>query len=371
MPVKDYGVWKALPVRYTFETNQDDRSISPHLSLFFADGEGGEGRAAVNIKSGDRQGSRLAAWILPQGCDKFRHPIVRGLASLKNGFHPLAGTAEQRSRGGLALDFIRDNLFQRSQGRILPHDVPRANNDILDALKPLLDEAIATQATVYIYGSHFDDGKGGKGIHNIHQNQGNPTRFAEDDGVYQDGGILIQFDGYWAAIFIAFASQAIHTDDRPAHAGHPRPRDNYRTWADFLLPEGDKEAQAEIDLADTSVVIRVAVIHSVGQSTPWGGGPAPLAAEVKLLNRTTAEVDLTGWSIRSRTGHVFELKPGLRIPVGKARMISVPGVYLSKEGGTITLFNNWERKVHGVAYYNEDYDSGAAKVPFSSVLSFS
>ena len=35
----------------------------------------------------------------------------------------------------------------------------------------------------------------GNGIHDIHMNQGNSGRFVQDDGVYQDGGLLVHFPG--------------------------------------------------------------------------------------------------------------------------------------------------------------------------------
>ena len=60
----------------------------------------------------------------------------------------------------------------------------------------------------------------GNGIHDIHMNQGNTGRFVDDDGVYQDGGLLVQFADQheWVAIFLKFQSQAWHTDDRTGHS---------------------------------------------------------------------------------------------------------------------------------------------------------
>ena len=60
----------------------------------------------------------------------------------------------------------------------------------------------------------------GNGVHDIHMNQGNSGRFRDDDGVWQDGGLLFQFPGEdrWVAIFLAFQSQAWHTDDTTGHA---------------------------------------------------------------------------------------------------------------------------------------------------------
>ena len=46
-------------------------------------------------------------------------------------------------------------------------------------------------------------------------NQGSQGRFSKYNGVWQDGGIIIHFPGEhrFSAVFIAFASQAIHTDE--------------------------------------------------------------------------------------------------------------------------------------------------------------
>jgi uncharacterized protein YukJ len=60
-----------------------------------------------------------------------------------------------------------------------------------------------------------------RGMHNIHMNQGSPEeRFRGDNGVGQDGALLIAFpQGRWAALFLKFQSQAWQTDDT---TGHPR-----------------------------------------------------------------------------------------------------------------------------------------------------
>ena len=59
----------------------------------------------------------------------------------------------------------------------------------------------------------------GNGIHDIHMNQGNSGRFVGDDGVYQDGGLLVHFPDQheWIALFLKFQSQGWHTDDRTGH----------------------------------------------------------------------------------------------------------------------------------------------------------
>ena len=62
----------------------------------------------------------------------------------------------------------------------------------------------------------------GRGIHDIHMNQGSPAPHDRDDGVWQDGGLILRFpDGGATAFFFAFQSQTWTTDDitgRPLRA---------------------------------------------------------------------------------------------------------------------------------------------------------
>jgi hypothetical protein len=85
-------------------------------------------------------------------------------------------------------------------------------------------------ARVYAFGQRWGPEPGvpdkvfgftpGNGIHDIHMNQGNSQEFRHDDGVWQDGGLLLHYPAQeqWVAIFLAFQSQAWHTDDRTGHA---------------------------------------------------------------------------------------------------------------------------------------------------------
>lgn len=345
MVVANYGVWRATPTRYTYQDRHDD-AVSPHLSLYFADGESGEGTAAINIKSGDQQDSRLAYWTIP----RFTHPITERLAALANGFHLLGGTPEQEP-GGLALDFIRGNLFRRNDGHILPHDVPGPDNDILDELKPILDRAISGNATVYIYGSSFGDGKG---IHDVHMNQGSPRRWARDNGVFQDGALIIQFADHWEAIFIAFASQAIHTEDGPTNAGQPLPPTGSLTWAEFLAPELPKADRAQHDLDDSPVLIAFAIFNQLGAALDT----------VLLSNRTDKEIEVSEWRIVNTDGQSQELS-GLRLAAKDGQVVKLANALLSSQGGILTLLNAKGLKVHGVSYTKLQAQEGIVVFPDS------
>lgn len=54
----------------------------------------------------------------------------------------------------------------------------------------------------------------GTGIHDIHMNQGNSGSF--DSAVGSDGAFIIHYpsDGHFEAVFLAFADQAIPTDNQ-------------------------------------------------------------------------------------------------------------------------------------------------------------
>ena len=63
---------------------------------------------------------------------------------------------------------------------------------------------------------HF---KPGRGVHDLHMNQGSPPPHNRDDGVRQDGGLIVRFpDAPAVACFFAFQSQSFTTDDETGSA---------------------------------------------------------------------------------------------------------------------------------------------------------
>ncbi|RGP81344.1 hypothetical protein FLONG3_488 [Fusarium longipes] len=335
MVVENYGVWRAKPVSYTFQGRKED-SKSPHLYLVFDDGKGEEGEAAVNVKSGGSE-SRLAYWTVSD----FTHGVTKKLAELSNGFHRIAGTSEQ-ALDGLALDYIRSNLFSRVCGRILPHDVDGGDNDILDQLRPIVDKAISAKATVYVYGSAYSRDKG---IHNVHMNQGNSKPYDRDNGVFQDGALIFEFEDHWEAVFLGFASQAVHTRDGPERAGYPEPEQNFKTWANFLAPELTDPDKKVVDIDDSPVFISEALVNPPGPDQQPGTPPET----VNLKNRTSNEINLSGWKILIKTRETQDLPSGTRIGPNETTTIKMT-IPLSNRGGIITLLNQQGLKVHGVSY---------------------
>jgi len=316
MPLNSYGVLAGRAVDCRREGGTD----TPHYQVRI-DAGGTHYRIAVNVLS--QQAPSELLYLIDDDLD---HPITATLGPLAQGWHALA------PRTGL--DFIRGNLFDRRELRALPPDVAGPDNDLADLLDLHIQRAIADPgATVYAFGERWGPEtagdkvfgfKPGNGVHDIHMNQGNSERFKGDDGVWQDGGLLLRIGGRWIGIFLAFQSQAWHTDDVTGHAIEDVPE-----------PEADA----------ASIRILAAMVNPAG--------PAPEHETVLLLNASPRAIDLTGWSLADRMKHICALPPG---PLAAGQVLNVAvtnGMQLGNKGGSITLLDRAGLKVGGVAYTAE------------------
>jgi uncharacterized protein YukJ len=323
MPLKSYGVLVGRAV----ERRREGAKDSPHYQIRLSDEAGAGFRAAVNVLSQESPSELL--YLVD---DDLRHPITAAMAGLAAGWHSLP------PRGGL--DFIRGNLFDRSAMRALPPDVTGPDNDLADVLDHYVQRAIAEpDALAYVFGERWGPEtikdkvfgfKPGNGVHDIHMNQGNSARFAGDDGVWQDGGMLLHFPGEsrWVGIFLAFQSQAWHTDDSTGHA-----------------IAGPAPAPTPAPAEEPAVRILAAMVN------PIGG--APERETVLLMNASPQAVDLTGWQLADRMSQTCVL-PSVRLAAGDVLNVPLrPNVQLGNRGGSITLLDNGGLKVYGVAYTAE------------------
>lgn len=333
MPIDNYSVWVARPVRVSAERAEQDPD-TPHIHLFYDDGSGGNydnaRRASINVKSGSEL-SELVFWLI----QNFQHPIVDELRSLAMGFQGIPSQA-----GGVALDYIRGNLIDLSQGRLLPHDRPGSGDDIIDFVMPELQAAINRNGTAYLFGEPYDDMQG---IHDIHMNQGSQGQFKKYNGVWQDGGVIIHFpdEDRFAAIFLAFASQAIHTDEAEGH-GLP----GSQNLAQLLGQGGDG---GDITIADDlRVVIVAALVNPIGgENQPDASGRPEM---VYLLNRSTQGISLGGWSLLNKNDEARIISDDIWLAPGEVRSVTMGGAPLSNKGGLISLLDNNGNKVDGVSY---------------------
>jgi len=326
MPIAHYGVLKGKAI----DAKREDNQSTPHYQVHIV-GDAVHYRIAVNVKS---QASPSELLFLVN--ENFQHPITAHLPDLSEGFTPLLSAP-----GGQALDYIRGNLFNRTDMRTLPSSLPGPNNDLSDQLEHFVERAIQEpDAIIYPFGQRWGPEPTtkdkvfnflpGNGIHDIHMNQGNVAPFLGDDGVWQDGGLLLQFPStnQWVAIFLAFQSQAFHTDDATGHTS-------------TATPEPGPGPQPSPGESDHTVRIVGALVNPVG--------PAPEHETVTILNASANPIDLSGWQIADR----LKNKHGLTgaINAGATLMVSLPPtVQLGNKGGIITLLDKNGLKVDGVSY---------------------
>jgi uncharacterized protein YukJ len=331
MSLDSYGVLVGTVVGRVPETGTD----TPHYQIHVR-ADAINYRVAVNVRS-----AQSPPDLLYLAVEDFAHPVLTALNDLENGF-----TAIPSVPGGAALDYIRGNLFDRTAVRPLPNDVPGPDNDLSEKIDHFVGRVMNDpDARVYAFGQRWGPEAGipdkifgfrpGNGIHDIHMNQGSSGRFARDNGVWQDGGLFLHYpnQNQWVAFFLAFQSQAWHTDDA---TGHPL------TDIDRQEPDGQ-------------VKIIGALVNPVG--------PAPEAETVTLLNTSPQDVDLDGWRIADRLKNQMML-PQQILPAGHTVRIFVqPPAQLGNQGGLITLLNPEGLKVDGAAYTKAQAREGWT-VPF-------
>jgi uncharacterized protein YukJ len=279
--------------------------------------------------------------------EHFQHPITAGLTPLPPGFLKIPSAP-----GGLALDYLRNNLVTRGAMQEVPPNVSGADNDLNDHLDHYVQRAIRDSAAeVYAFGERWPEEptkpdkifgfKPGNGIHDIHMNQGNGAGHTGEDGVWQDGALLLHFPGQsqWVAIFLAFQSQAWHTDDRSGHAlPGPVPSPMPGPGPTPTPVPGPTPTPTETEL---TVRIVAAMVN------PRGG--APEKETVTLLNASPNSVDLGGWAIADRLKNKHALAG--KLAAGATVQITLPAsVQLGNSGGIITLLDKRGLKVDGVAY---------------------
>lgn len=320
MPLKNYGVLKGQAIDRKLGEGQ-----TPHYQVLINDGKDKQ-RIAINVKS--KQSPSELFYLID---DNFDHPILKGLVELENGFHHL----ERKPSGG-GLDFIRGNLFDTNKMKPLPANVPGPDNDLNELIELYIERAIASEDTsIYAFGEKWGpepDVKDkyfgflpGNGIHDIHMNQGNAGQFQRDNGVWQDGGLIIHYPSrqQWVGIFLAFQSQSFHTDDTT----------------------GNRIDNVGITVTSAAVRIVAAMVNPIGNDAS--------KETVVLINTSAESVDLTGWTLADK----LKAKHSLNGTINPGEVLKVAldrNINLTNEGGIISLLDNSGLKVDGVSYTKED-----------------
>lgn len=352
MPLKNYSILKGRPIHDRLGTDG-----SPHYQVEVS-ADGDLYRIAVNVRSQD--GSEVQYLVRSH----FEHPITAGLSPLPEGLH----AQPSQPNDSLAVDFIRSNIAQPWEFKPLPMTLAGPDNDLNEKLNGYVQRAMSDErAMIYAFGDtwgpeakadRYFGFKPGRGIHDIHFNQGNPPGpFAASNGKYQDGCLIFEFPAtdkptQWVGIFLKFQTQAWHSDDSdgtpivapdPAHPDEPHtPIDR-----DVIPPQ---------DVPDGLVRIVAALVNDTA---------SPEHEKVTLLNTSDTSVDLTGWKLLDKLKQASPLDG--RLDPGEARRFDVHlPMTLSNRGGLITLVNAEGLKVHGVSYTRDQARQAGRTIPFQS-----
>ncbi|MFJ3876085.1 DUF2278 family protein [Streptomyces sp. NPDC090077] len=218
MPLDSYGVLSGTLHRH-FRDTPDTQGHWFHVNLE-VDAPAGRYRCAVDVDS--KQSATGVQWKVFTLAASVLDPVP----SLDPGYHELS-----TSSGSGALDYQRHPGLQHRPGCSLPVRPPAwlagltgrlnpprpwisgSNLDAAQALEPIL----LPGREIMVFGEPFDHGLG---MHNVHQNQGDPygSQWWDDNGTWQDGATLTRRpDGLYDVFLNKFSSQADHTGPD----GHP------------------------------------------------------------------------------------------------------------------------------------------------------
>jgi Uncharacterized conserved protein (DUF2278) len=178
-----------------------------------------EGAVDVSTPSGIKMQYRVVRHL--------SRPALSATLALPLGWSPLAST-----RFSGAIDYVRSPLlgagpaarysgfwlFRRDWliGRFLRW-LESLRNPWIDSTGDNALNALETQllgsVRVFVFGAPSTTGLG---VHDIHMNQGNPPGpFQHLDGIWQDGGVLIERpSGEIVAFLVKFATQSLHTNSQ-------------------------------------------------------------------------------------------------------------------------------------------------------------
>jgi hypothetical protein len=219
MPLPTYGVLVGI---FSYLTRDDPTSTGVHShGTLHVDAPAGEYEGVVDVST-------------PSGI-KVQYRLIRGLnhlpltpiLGLQAGWQPLTPT-----RASGALDYIRSPLsgnsasaryfgfwlFRRDSliGRFLRW-LESLRNPWIDSTGDNALNALETQVLgsvrVFVFGAPSPTGLG---VHDVHMNQGDPPGpFQYLDGIWQDGGVLIERpSGEIVAFLLKFATQSLHTNSQ-------------------------------------------------------------------------------------------------------------------------------------------------------------
>ncbi|MDR5781675.1 DUF2278 family protein [Caballeronia sp. LZ065] len=212
----------------------------PHYVIVSEDQEGNEFRIVTNVKSDSSLTGPEGYFVLYQWNQYFEHPMTADLEKIA------AGVSTSNFP---KLDYVHDTkLVDLNAMRPIALDEEGEHNDINELLNEMLQLDMSGDGVPYVYPTptYKDNRRGWKpakditvygfgflfepdkdGLHETHMNQGNPKPakgskvrdHSNENGVFQDGAVMVEVDGKFQALFVAFQTQLVPTDNR----GYPIP----------------------------------------------------------------------------------------------------------------------------------------------------
>jgi uncharacterized protein YukJ len=217
MPLSTYGILKGTVIGHLRDADDDHYQIQVKAGTTVY-------RIASNVKS---SAPNAPSTLLFQSTTTLPDKFTKNLRALAPGYKKLASKP-----GGLAIDYVRGGLVTPKSMKPVPPDAPGVDNDLKDLLEAAVVKAMRQPGSViYAFGAKWGPEKRkdkyfkflpGNGIHDIHMNQGNSGQYKRDNGIYQDGALIVEYPGgKWRTFFFAFQSQTFKTDNGGNPVGGP------------------------------------------------------------------------------------------------------------------------------------------------------
>ena len=214
MPLAQYGV--LVGTLNHFDREDPNNYGSWYHGKLYVDTPVGQYEGAVDVST-------------PSGV-KVEYRVVHNLdrklftviSSLTPGWHLLATTP---SSG--ALDYIRSPLLHpvvrgcltfiysplaEAFNRLLRRQSEQWTESTGDNALTIMDSLLTVGGKIFVFGAPYTTGRG---VHDIHMNQGDPPgQFQHLDGIWQDGGTIVERPGGELVAFLTkFATQSLNTDN--------------------------------------------------------------------------------------------------------------------------------------------------------------
>lgn len=186
---------------------------TPHYMIIVEVNEQEDYRIAINCKSN----SKVKSQVMYHINDDIKTELCEYLKKMGMGFNEI--DYRRNINANIAVDYIRSKLIDQEDMQVVPYDI-EGEKDLKGFLNYYLEGAVQNaQVTVYVFGTYYESSNG-KGVHNIHMNQGNRNKHFDENQIYRDGCFFIHNiqEDRWIACFLAFQSQSWHTDEN----GNPR-----------------------------------------------------------------------------------------------------------------------------------------------------